>query len=206
MNNVEQLCFGYNKWLGNNALRESDPARKQSQMITGPALMQILQQYEALSLKDQVLGKVVESALRSHEDVFELAHMPYLALLLTHLRNEDSLSILGYDCCRHFHVVLQTYIIHDVGPEPRWPLNFRYPENTIATAKTASISNLHSEQRQKHLSLLNDRNSSKASREAKLFEGSRVPHYYYFWVASHPCDKEGLQRLLGKAHAMAGPA
>jgi hypothetical protein len=170
--------------------------------------VQLLQQCKALSLYDQVtslFSKILGAAIRGHEDVFERTLLPYLALLLAHLRKESSLLILGCDCCGHFHVILQAYIIRGVRPEPRRPLDFRIPTNSIQ-CNCKDCLDLKA--------FIADNGRSKCQFQMLVTRRQHLEKQIYsndfgyhsqICAAAHTCGKESSRRLFGKARAMAAP-
>jgi hypothetical protein len=90
--------------------------------ITGQCLVQILQQSAILSLGSHAvmfLERVHELGMTAPTTVFYKVMVPYMASVLTHLEETDSLPILGHDCGHHIFQILQLYMIRYVKKEPQ---------------------------------------------------------------------------------------
>ncbi|ERF75102.1 hypothetical protein EPUS_07791 [Endocarpon pusillum Z07020] len=102
--------------------------------VSGDVIMQTLQQCEVLSLSNAICNlfhQIQHSALNARTDVFGSLLLPYIELLLTHLRKGGSCFMLSNDCREHVHLILQAYIIRYIGPEPRRPTDWSRPTRTV---------------------------------------------------------------------------
>lgn len=90
--------------------------------ISGEHLMQILQECETLLLEQHVamlLGKVQEWVVSAPTTIFRKVMVPYLASLLSYLKNANAVCILGHDCGQHALLILESYILRYVEQEPK---------------------------------------------------------------------------------------
>lgn len=107
---------------------------RQSHKISPSQCMQTLQQCEVLSLDDAVCSlfqQIADAALNARLEAFGSLLLPYLGLLLAHLRKGPSCSILTNDCRDHVHLILQAYIIRYICPEPRRPADWSRRARTV---------------------------------------------------------------------------
>lgn len=98
-----------------------------SHALSSSVLMQTLQQCEVLSLNSQVgslLLRIQDSALKARKEAFESLLLPYVTLLLAHLRKGAAFSLAGNECREHVSMILQAYIIRFVRPQPKRPLDW----------------------------------------------------------------------------------
>jgi hypothetical protein len=90
--------------------------------ISASQYMQILEHCEILSL-DESIGSVFEKiediASAARIEAFGILLLPYLDLLLAHLEERASDSILTNDCSDHVYTILETFSTRYVRPEPR---------------------------------------------------------------------------------------
>jgi hypothetical protein len=97
--------------------------------ISASQCMRTLEHCEVLSLDDAVCSlfqKIEDAASNAGTEDFKMLLLPYLGLLLAHLQERASSSILTNDCVEHVRIILQAYIIRYVGPQPRQPANWSH--------------------------------------------------------------------------------